>query len=388
MREMPVGYYDFSEDTGLNFQLNRFYSIGAIGYDELMEIGHKVTSFEVWIQLFTELAEKAEAQGDFLRAAICYRAAQFYTLGDAKDKEGNDLKKVLYEKCRENYDKYYGEIETLKYTRVPYKEGYLPVYYVKPVGAAEKKMGTIVIHGGYDSFVQEFLEVLLYFAELGYEVYFFEGPGQGEVLIRCGMQMTHKWEECTSAVLDYFQLQDITLIGISLGGYLATRAAAYDSRITRLVMYDLIYNFYGSLTAKMGRRKARLFDYLTAHPKNILWKWLEKKFDDYYFLRWLLRQGYAIYENVHTPCEYFNHIMKYNTREISSMIKQDTLVLAGAADIYTIYYEDQLKALCNARSVTGRLFTAEESADHHCQIGNMKLVLNTIETWIRTKTNG
>ena len=77
MREMPVGYYDFSEDTGLNFQLNRFYSIGAIGYDELMEIGHKVTSFEVWIQLFTELAEKAEAQGDFLRAAICYRAAQF-----------------------------------------------------------------------------------------------------------------------------------------------------------------------------------------------------------------------------------------------------------------------------------------------------------------------
>ena len=54
------------------------------------------------------------------------------------------------------------------------------------------------------------------------------------------------------------------------------------------------------------------------------------------------------------------------------MLKCDVLVLAGAADLYTIFYEDQLKALTNARSVTGRLFTAEDSADHHCQIGNPK----------------
>ena len=50
--------------------------------------------------------------------------------------------------------------------------------------------------------------------------------------------------------------------------------------------------------------------------------------------------------------------------------------------------EDQLKALTNARSVTGRLFTAEDSADHHCQIGNPKLALETIENWIRETTDG
>ena len=186
----------------------------------------------------------------------------------------------------------------------------------------------------------------------------------------------------------YFNLNDVTLIGISLGGYLAPRAAAYDDRIQRVVMYDLIYDFYGAITHKMGEKKARLFDYMTAHPKNILWKWLNKKLDENYFTRWLLGQGYAIYENVHTPCEYFNCIKQYNTREISPLLKQDVLVLAGTDDLYTIYYEEQLKALTNARSVTGRLFTREECAAHHCQIGNVQLVLDTIENWIREKTDG
>ena len=98
--------------------------------------------------------------------------------------------------------------------------------------------------------------------------------------------------------------------------------------------------------------------------------------------------GYAIYENIHTPFEYFNHIKKFNTREISKLITQDTLVLAGEGDIYTVFYREQMDALVNAKSVTGRLFTREESADHHCQVGNMGLLLDTISEWIREKCNG
>ena len=70
------------------------------------------------------------------------------------------------------------------------------------------------------------------------------------------------------------------------------------------------------------------------------------------------------------------------------MITQDTLVLAGASDLYTVFYQDQLDALVNAKSVTGRLFTAEENADHHCQIGNMGLLLDTIAGWLEERNNG
>ncbi len=379
-----TGYYDFSKDQGMNFQLNRFYSFGILSREEVAEIGRKAEDFTKWIALFNAAGEAAEAQGEHLKAALCYRAAQFYTLSGVKNEKGEPLKEIMYEKCMEQYDAHYRTVKGLEYERIPFQNGYLPVYYVRP----EHPKGVIVLHGGYDSIVQEFLECLLYFGEMGYEAYFFEGPGQGEVLMRCGIKMTPEWEHCTSAVLDHYHLDDVTLIGISLGGYLAPRAAVYEQRIRRVVMFDMIYDFYGAITHKMGEKKAKFFDYMTAHPRNILWKWLEKKLDEVYFTRWLLGQGYAIYENVHTPCEYFNCIKQYNTRAISPLIRQDVLVLAGASDLYTIYYEDQLKALTAARSVTGRLFTQEENADHHCQIGNLELVLKTIMDWIKDKTDG
>ena len=382
--QFNVGFYDFSENVGMNFQLNRFYSFGALEKDELMEIGRKATDFEKWIALFTEAGEKAAAEGNHLKAALCFRAAQFYTLSDAKDSNSHSLKEVLYEQCMEHYDAYFGSFTEIHYTRVPFQSGYLPVYTVKP----ENPKGVIVLHGGYDSLIQEFLTLLPYFGQMGYETYFFEGPGQGEVLMRCHIRMTPEWEHCTSAVLDYFKLEDVTLIGVSLGGYLAPRAAAYEKRIQRVVMYDLIYDFYGAITRKMGEKKAKFFDYMTAHPRNLLWKWLEKKLNENYFTRWLLGQGYAIYENVHTPCEYFNCIKQYNTRQISPLLTQDVLVLAGTEDLYTVYYDEQLKALKNARSVTGRLFTDEECAGHHCQIGNLQLVLDTIEDWIGRTADG
>ena len=378
MKPFPVGYYDFSKDEGLNFQLNRFYSSRTLSYEELMEIGNKVKSFDDWIKYFTVLGSIAEKNGEFLKAAQSYRAAQFYTLSETKDADGIPMKKVLYEKFRENYDEVLNQKENLVYERISDQNGYLPVYSMTP----QHSKGTIVIHGGYDSFVQEFIQFVFYFFEKGYTVYFFEGPGQGEVLHRCNMKMTHEWEKCTSAILDYYKLTDVTLIGISLGGYLATRAAAYDKRISRLIMYDLIYDFYGSLKARMGRVKGMFFDWMTKNEKNPFWGIVAKKMDEIYFTKWLLQQGYEIYENVHTPYEYFNHIKRYNTREISKLITQDTLVLAGEHDIYTIYYQHQIDALIKAKSVTGRLFTKEESADHHCQIGNLGLVLETMEEWI------
>ena len=378
------GYYTFHEDVALNYQLNRFYTVGAFSRDELMEIGRQIDGFRTWINLFIKIGKEAEKKQELLKAATCYRAALFYTLSGELDKHGNSLKHRLYEKCRKLYDAYYSQYPEIKYTHVPFKEYELPVYYSE----CSAPKGTIVIHGGYDSLAQEFLILLTYFNKMGYNAYFFEGPGQGEVLMRYDARMTPEWEHCTGAVLDHFGLKDVTLIGISLGGYLAPRAAAYDNRISRLVMFDLIYDFYGAVLNKMGEKKARFFDYMTRHPRNILWPILNRKFEQVYFTDWLLKQGYAIYENVHTPCEYFNHIRKYNTREISRLITQDVLVLAGENDLYTVYYKDQIKALTNARSVTGRLFTEKECADHHCQVGNMGLLLETVTEWIEEKTNG
>lgn len=376
----PVGFHPFHKDDGMNFQLNRFYTSGVLSYEEVRDIASRITDFDAWIKEFLEFAEKAKAQGDMEKCALCYRAAQFYTLGNEKDPDGKLMKVVLYEKCFEAYAEAYKDIT---YQRIPFQTGYLPVYVLKHQSDSK---GVIVMHGGYDSFVQEFMRYAMYLHEAGYDIYFFEGPGQGEVLCRCNIKMTPQWEHCVSAVLDHFQLSDVTLIGISLGGYLATRAAAFEPRIKKLIMFDLIYDFYGSIrggfTERFGKIGGKLLDYLTARPQSVIWKFAQKKMNKIYFLNWLFEQGYYIYEDVNTPCQYFNRIKQYNTRDISKLIQQDTLVMAGTHDFYTIYLKDQVDALTNARSVESRLFTEQEQAHQHCQVGNTKLALDVMLDWM------
>ena len=109
-----AGYYEFNKDAGLNFQLNRFYTYGVFSKEELMDIGGRIDSFGKWISLFTEIGERAEQERDLLKAATCFRAAQFYTLSGEKDREGRELKHVLYDRCMKLYNEYYEQISDKK----------------------------------------------------------------------------------------------------------------------------------------------------------------------------------------------------------------------------------------------------------------------------------
>jgi pimeloyl-ACP methyl ester carboxylesterase len=380
MTVFPVGYHDFHENAAINFQMNRWHSSGCIGYDELMAAGKKIHNFEDWTKEFCTLAEQAREKSDLIACATCLRAAQFFTLGEKKDESGRYLKLSLYEECMDAYDKAYKD-EGFSYDRIPYEEGYLPVLYKLH---EKNSKGTVVMHGGYDSFIQEFVPYFNYVFEHGFNVYMFEGFGQGEVLNRSGIKMTPDWEKCTTPILDHFGLEDVTLIGVSLGGYLAARAAAFEPRIARVVLYDIIYDFYGSLMAGLSKPRRYILDHLLRHEKSFLWPILEKKIKENFFANWLLQQGCYVYGVSNLP-QFLNTIKLYNTREVSPQITQDVLLLAGADDIYTVYFDAQKQALTAARSVEGRIFTREENASHHCQVGNLGLALDYIMDWIKRK---
>jgi len=54
--------------------------------------------------------------------------------------------------------------------------------------------------------------------DAGYDTILFEGPGQGAALELAHLTMTPEWEKPVKAVLDYFRLDAVTLMGFSLGG--------------------------------------------------------------------------------------------------------------------------------------------------------------------------
>jgi hypothetical protein len=60
------------------------------------------------------------------------------------------------------------------------------------------------------------------------------------------------------------------------------------------------------------------------------------------------------------------------------------LLLAGAEDHYVPLQQlwDQARMLTSARSITARVFTADEHAQAHCQVGNLPLVVRVMSDWI------
>ena len=74
--------------------------------------------------------------------------------------------------------------------------------------------------------------------ERGYNCLTFEGPGQGGVIRKQKIPFRHDWERVVTPVVDYALTRSevidptcIALMGISMGGYLAARAAAFEHRI-------------------------------------------------------------------------------------------------------------------------------------------------------------
>jgi fermentation-respiration switch protein FrsA (DUF1100 family) len=85
-----------------------------------------------------------------------------------------------------------------------------------------------------------------------------------------------------------------------------------------------------------------------------------------------------------SPYGYFKRTQAYVTADVSALITQEVLLLAGRDDhlVPMVHFYDQIKSLKNARSIKIRLFTAAESAGSHCQVGNYGLAFSTIVNWL------
>ena len=372
----PVGYYQFHKNQVFNFQLNRFYSLGFTKFEDIEEIGGKIKTFEDWKIEMVKLAKKAVSENRLMNAAFYYRAAEFYTFDNSGEKE------FFYKKFSEYFHSAFKEDE-IEQINIPYQSGFLPSMRIPPSG---NKLGTIVIHGGFDSFLEEWYLLMKYLAGHGYEVIGFEGPGQGAALRKYGLAFDIEWEKPVKAVFDFFNLNDATLFGLSMGGWLCMRAAAFEPRIKRVIA------------------SGHAIDYMKCYPYLIyiihIW-FLKQKGMETFMNKMALRkaggsnlQGWMTKQLMYItkkdkPMEAFETWLAMNEENIhSDKVIQDVLLLSGRNDHFVPIkmHKKQIDALVNAQSITDRIFTEKENAQNHCQIGNIKLLLDEIIDWIKTKS--
>ena len=180
------------------------------------------------VQVFEALSAEAEAPvGSGTRSAIS-RIAEFFTAPRSTG-EGRALPPVPRSvRCRGRRTADSRDTPSPTPARSCPPTGY-PQFRVQTHGA-------VLLHGGFDSLIEEFFAIWQRIAAAGFDVIAFDGPGQGGARDLGGLTFDHDWEKPVGAILDHFALDSAALVGISMGGYWALRAAGREPRIDRVVV--------------------------------------------------------------------------------------------------------------------------------------------------------
>jgi len=375
--EFPVGYFRFHRKQLYNYQLNRWYSLGYLSYNDVKSAGEQIKKFTDWKPLMIKYAENKLKDKNFVEAAFYYRAAEFYALHGEVDKE------LLYDKFVDLFYSHMPLNGTIQ-DKVPYKDSFLPVLRLQHQG--DMKKGTVLLHGGFDSFIEEFYSLSWYFSNNGYEVLAFEGPGQGKAVKKFNIPFDYEWEKPVKAVLDYYKIQDAALVGISLGGYLCLRAAAFEPRIKWVISTGGAYDYY-KIPPAVARWLMDFFKkYMREGSNKIALKGIQKGGME----AW--RNSNIMYiTKIDIPMDAFEYAWRMNSKNLhADKIKQDVMIITGKDDHFIPFklHAPLIKSLKNAKSVSDIVFTKKDCASNHCSIGNIKLSLDTMINWLNRMVLG
>jgi alpha-beta hydrolase superfamily lysophospholipase len=376
---LHVGWYELHPDVSLNFQLNRWAAYGGPRWvaDVRPMIG-AVTDYDSWRDTFVMLGERAASEGRMLDAALHFRSAEFFMLPTDPRKE--PLRQRLLPMLREAAGVPLSARREVSFDRLRLPAWLLP---------AENARGTLVIFGGFDSYIEEFFPIFTTLRDEGWNVVAFEGPGQGSVLEEQHAPLISDWHRPVAAVLDAFGLNDVTLIGVSLGGCLAIRAAAFEPRVRRVIAFDVLSDFYATMLAKQPAWRARLLTGLLAVGGGPLVDRIVPTLAQRNpLVEWGVAQARYVFGQ-ERPSEALRAAQAFVTGDVSHHVRQDVLLLAGAEDHYVPLWQlwEQARSLKAAHSITARVFTAEEHAQAHCQVGNLPLAIRVMSSWISSLGN-
>lgn len=362
----------------LDFQINRVLAYGEKAGDteKIIEKTREIKDLATWFEVWSTLGNEYKNTSQYLRTAYAYRMAEFFL------KESHSQKNPMYEESYKYFHLAFQEMN-LNYTmhEIPFMNSYIHSLFFK----SENEKSVLLICGGYDSFIEEFVPALIDFTNSGYTVILFEGGGQGKTL-KNGLTFMADWEKPTSCVLDYFKIKSCTMVGISWGGYLAVRAAAFESRIRAVVAYDVLENGFLCMTDMFPFMIKYMVRYFVLHKweksANYILKFLRKKS---LIADWAMMQGMYI-TGTKSPYYFYQELLKHHLpQNVCDQLTCDVLLLAGEKDHYIP--NDQFNRLANkikhAKSLSTRMFTEAEGGEQHCQTGNYQLAIDEILRWMK-----
>jgi pimeloyl-ACP methyl ester carboxylesterase len=391
----------FDTDEAFSFETLRavgYAPYGGADIGEVMATAARITPGdpESWYQEWLALADRiaviadksaadghaASASSAYLRASNYYRTAEFFLRDDPwNDPRVADTSTRAIETFRAA-----PEIQA-QWTRVgiPYEGIELEGYYLNSSG--DEPGRTLLAHGGYDSTVEElFFTVGEAARRRGWNCLIFEGPGQGTALRRNKLPFRYDWEAVVTPVVDFavnlrgVDPERIALIGMSMGGYLAPRAAAFEHRIAACIAYDGVFNMAASFNKAATPPGSPLPDFDSEQSVAALDRLIAHRAEAPSSPRWAVSNALWVFNSA-TAREFIDEISNYDLTDVAGQISCPTLVCEAEKDHF---FSGQPQMLYDALHCPKTLlkFTAAEGAEEHCHVGALTLFHQRMFDWL------
>jgi pimeloyl-ACP methyl ester carboxylesterase len=230
----------------------------GVDYNDFRRVTSSLERWDDWLDAWTatadvhrEQAERAREAGRdlsageaFVRAAVCYHFAKFvWVLDVERNRAATEQAIAALAAAHRLLD------PTAERIEAPFERARLAANLRRPQGVERPPL--IVLIPGLDSTKEEFFHWEGVFLARGMATLSMDGPGQGESGF--DLNIRPDYEAAVAAMLDALggrddvDLERVGAAGVSMGGYYAPRAAAFEPRIKAVAgvsgPYDMSANW-------------------------------------------------------------------------------------------------------------------------------------------------
>lgn len=378
--------YDFELQRTLGVTLS-----GGADINECLGTGNKITpgDAESWYMHWRALADRVydmglralaaghttSAREAFQRACNYYRSCEFFLHSNPNDPRIMEAWRLSRDSFRRAAKLMTHPVEVVK---IPYEDTTLPGYFLRPDNSVKARK-TLIVQTGFDGTAEELYFTRAYFAlQRGYNVLLFEGPGQGGALREQHLYFRPDWEHVITPVVDYalsrreVDPKRLALMGISMGGYLVPRAAAFEHRLAALIANPGVSDLY-------VHDRSQLPELRQAPEKSN--EYLRQAMEKDIGFRWFINNG-MFTTDTKSPSEFLLTWSQYELGELVEKITTNTLCVASKGDHFMDFKRIRKLYDCLQCPKTLMLFTQEEAATEHCQMGALAISSSRIYDWL------